>query len=606
MPDDLPQAGLSPFVLPLETFDRIASGSLDVGAVRLLQSTERSRLLLLMHHLLATCARHPSLLEPIGGIEPTKTLLDAVQDHDAALLDEQLAYPQTGMWLAHAVRRLADLGHDPTPPWVHLGTVAALAASVAIRARIPFEIDVPTVGGQVMLPRLGRVDLAVEDKPCGVATVRGTHDGFVVDHSGGRVSVPRPFSRDRPRWTPIPVLYSSSAGGRPLTVRLDGLDPAPELVGLPPAASVSGTTQVLWQERLDAAWQLLDTDHPEDAEALATGFTAVVPLEPGGPVQAGSSAEGFGAASVSLLPPVDLACALVHEFHHSALNGLLHMVRLCTPHDGAAVHYAPWRDDPRPFMGIVHGAYAFTAVTDFWQRRWRAGVGADARRAELEFALWRLQTARVLDYLAGSGFLTAEGEHLVGSLHERVQRWLAMPVTPRLAGLALMAARSHQAAWRAHHVRPNPEWVDRAAHTWATGQEAPTYSAADEAVVTDDDAHCLNRVFLAARSDQTGQSDPATVTAADRLLVRGDVQAAQRRYLAELDADPDDPRPWAGLGLALAGTDQDFAALPGATGLLLESPERVRATYRNLRNRHGQATDVLALAGWLAEPTGSS
>lgn len=598
LPDDASHDALLCFVLPLGTFDSIASGHLDPVVIELLRQTERSRRLLLLHHLVTSCSDDPSLLRRVGGIQSTKALLKAVEDHDPAFLHDQLDYPQTGMWLAYAARRMAGVPDDSAPLWVQIGGLASLAAAAAIRARLEFEIDVPLTHGQVLLPHLGKVDLPPSGGPDGVARVCGTSDEFAVTYGDHRVLVRRPFGADQPGWTPIPVMRLVGASGRALRVRLDHLDPAPALVGLPPAATWSSATAVEWRRRLDAAWQLLDADHPEDAEALVAGFTALVPLQPHGRVLAGSSAEGFGAASISLLPPVDLACALVHEFHHSALNGLLHLVDLCEPGEGGAVYYAPWRDDPRPFLGIVHGAYAFTAVTDFWSRRRHADDGLEARRADLEFALWRAQAALVVDWLAGSGRMTSAGTRMIDLLRGRVDGWLGEPVASDVARLALIAARSHRAAWRAHHVQPDPAWVDRAAHAWMFDQCAPP--ASGQRVVTDDTARCLNRVFVAARREIGGTDPPGDSLSGDWLLVRGATARARSSYLSALTADPDDARPWAGIGPALADDVCDGTPLPAAVQLLLEFPERVRATYRRLRNGYGQVPDVLDLAGWLA------
>ena len=100
-------AVFSNFILPTATFDMIAAGRADRAVVDVLQRTERSRRLLLLQHILTSCTRRPFLLGPLGGVGPTEALLDAIQDADPAAVESQLAYPLTGMWLAHTVRLLA-------------------------------------------------------------------------------------------------------------------------------------------------------------------------------------------------------------------------------------------------------------------------------------------------------------------------------------------------------------------------------------------------------------------------------------------------------------------------------------------------------------------
>jgi len=42
-----------------------------------------------------------------------------------------------------------------------------------------------------------------------------------------------------------------------------------------------------------------------------------------------------------------------------SLNAVVELVDLP---GGKELFYAPWRDDPRPLLGLLHGIYAFTAV----------------------------------------------------------------------------------------------------------------------------------------------------------------------------------------------------------------------------------------------------
>jgi HEXXH motif-containing protein len=84
--------------------------------------------------------------------------------------------------------------------------------------------------------------------------------------------------------------------------------------------------------------------------------------------------------------------------------------------DGGGVRgYAPWRDDPRPAGGPVQGVYAFAGVTGFWQAH-RAAARASEQLADFEFALWRRQTARVLEMLRDSQHLTDNGRTFIAGV----------------------------------------------------------------------------------------------------------------------------------------------------------------------------------------------
>jgi HEXXH motif-containing protein len=54
---------------------------------------------------------------------------------------------------------------------------------------------------------------------------------------------------------------------------------------------------------------------------------------------------------------------LVHEFQHSELSVVPDLTRL---YDAGPdeFYYAPWRNDPRPFGGLLQGVYAFIGVAD--------------------------------------------------------------------------------------------------------------------------------------------------------------------------------------------------------------------------------------------------
>jgi uncharacterized protein len=66
--------------------------------------------------------------------------------------------------------------------------------------------------------------------------------------------------------------------------------------------------------------------------------------------------------------PIIGTVTLTHEIQHVKLGALLDLVTLTLPDDGRR-YYAPWRDDPRPLGGLLHGVYAYLGVTEFWRRQ---------------------------------------------------------------------------------------------------------------------------------------------------------------------------------------------------------------------------------------------
>jgi uncharacterized protein len=130
----------------------------------------------------------------------------------------------------------------------------------------------------------------------------------------------------------------------------------------------------------------------------------------------------FGAVAAAMAAdPAALALLLIHEFQHVKLGAMLDLYDLFDPADDRLFD-APWRQDRRPLEGLLQGTYAHVAVTDFWRiRRQAPGPCADA--AASRFAHWRVQTAKAIETLDGSGSLTLLGKRFVGAMGSTVSSW---------------------------------------------------------------------------------------------------------------------------------------------------------------------------------------
>ncbi|MGH7898329.1 MAG: aKG-HExxH-type peptide beta-hydroxylase, partial [Candidatus Binatia bacterium] len=77
-----------------------------------------------------------------------------------------------------------------------------------------------------------------------------------------------------------------------------------------------------------------------------------------------------GASVVSVVHhPFELADALIHEFHHNVLYALEERGAFFVDgRDGITDerHYSPWRPDPRPLRGVLHGIYVHLPVCAYW------------------------------------------------------------------------------------------------------------------------------------------------------------------------------------------------------------------------------------------------
>ncbi|MFG2357686.1 HEXXH motif domain-containing protein [Streptomyces sp. NPDC048521] len=586
-------------LIPSAYFQDLAAGRGGPETIRFLRTTEYSRRLLLLRVLLGTIAATPGALGPLPGVDSAWDTLTAVQEHAPEDFQELLLNPQIGVWLGHSLRRLSRTAWGDGPLWTDLGHLYAVCSVAALRAGLRLRTTVPLRDGAAMFPTLGLARLPGRPH-WGTAEVVVEAGRLRVDPYGACVGPPEPPGTpdgDAPGWQGLRRLRADVAG-RPVDVWLDDIDPYRDLSEPLPPERLDKDETARWQERFTRATALLTRSDPSMAAAVAEGLrtiTAVRPAKPGVVVSA-SSGDAFGGMLASLPPdPVTLAVTLVHEFQHTKLGGLLHLLTL-EQDSGAERHYAPWRDDPRPLGGLLQGAYAFLGITDFWCRYLDEAPRAERPLAEFEFALRRRQTQDALRVLDADPGLTAHGRRFLRGMTARLPSWWAdNRIRPDIAALAEFAATDHRTGWRIRHLSPAPDDVRALARAFVAGAAAD-WRIAESFVVPDLAApwsHArtgLIRQRLAGPADGTWP-EPSD---ADRALVARD-PAATDAYARLLADDPEAPEPWTGLVLALATGGP-------AAGPLLRRPELPRAVHRELRVT-GTAADPRHVACWLAAGT---
>jgi HEXXH motif-containing protein len=581
-------------VLSRKTFESVAGGTGDAGDVAQLTDTERSwrvtGLLYVIEELSAV-----RLSSPLASIEDARTLLVRAAEADEPAAAEVSLYPTAGIWISHILRRLRGVVKDDSPLWLDVGYLHDLAAAAAIRADIDFSITVPVRDGAVVLPSLG---MAVFPDPRGeAAEVRRTAGKTTITVGEFKVRL----AGDDLGWRPLPRCESEVDGAR-IALTLDDVDPYRDLCGYSAPAPLDAEALHRWREAIDNAWRILAGQDRRRAERVAAAVRLLIPLpsaEQYRPLSA-SCDEAYAAVMASMPDEAaQLAVTLVHETQHVMLGAMMHLFEF-VDNPGGALLYAPWRDDPRPLSGMLQGTYAFVGVADYLRERHEP-------IAQFEFALWRHQLGRVLSQLCGDPRLSEYGQELVTALADTVATWADTPVPQKILELATTIAADHHGQWRALHVVPPAEWVERAARAWAEGASCPSFAGPDGEPVTDTKARWLDGRAVLARiwlEDPTGFAtlarEPADVTRcvpgtspADVALIAGDAAGALDAYQQRLREDPDDYRAWVGLGLALAALDR-----PNRT--LLQRPELVRALAG-----HVVAADPLQLAGWCASVNGS-
>ena len=382
---------------------------------------------------------------------------------------------------------------------------------------------------------------------------------------------------------------SAEHDGLRLRVRLEDTDPLRDRLGLTPTAALSDAEADAWQREFTAAWRLLVARHRPAAAALADVLSVIVPVvaDPGAGGISATSADAFGAVAMSA--PADataLAVGLLHEAQHSVLNAVGVLFDLVRP--GGPAGYSPWRDDPRPASGILHGAYAYLSVTRFWRAEARGG-----RLGQFEFARWRGAVAGAADELLAAGRLTAAGRRFTEALRAEAAGWLAEPVDALAGRLAEGANVDHRVRWRLRNLAVEPAAVAALVHAWRSGAAAPAAAGvvlrpAVRRELERSERLTLVHRFLRDRSPRPGGG----VRPGDEAYLGARYGSAVDAYLKDLagaagdsSVSPREAAVWGGLALVLPQP------------ALRERPEAVRALWAALR---AEAADPRDIATWLS------
>jgi HEXXH motif-containing protein len=576
-----------------DAFDKLATSAGGTSAGSALRSADRSRRLLLLYGLVDLAEADERVTGPLASAETAWGLLVRAQETEPDALERVIAHPYAGSWAGYTTRLIEQGLTGECPLWVHYGYLHTLAATAAIHAGLEFTIRVPVWDDIVVLPTLGAARLA-EGGGFTTAEVRGAAGSFTIS---GERSQATPGTA---AWSPLRE-YRFEAEGRVLALRLDDLDPHRGLYHPIPPDRLTDAEAASWRDLLGEAWRLIVEHLPEYAEILPAGLTSIVPT-PAVPFRlpSASTGEAFGSAVIAgpeAEEPATLAAALVHEFQHIRLGGLLQLVRL---HDDDRTErlYAPWREDPRPLGGLVHGVYAFFGVSAFWRALSRAHP--EDRLASFEFAHWRAQTWQTLESIQNDAALTEAGRRFLDELAAVFGPWQTEPGAPEAVHWAEKLAADHYAGWRLRHIRPEPEVTADLAQAWLRGEPCPPVVPGGSLDTVSDGEWANARAdLIRVRFGQDGERRLSQVWSrvpgaleGDHRLIAGSDDEARTAYRAVLDQDPEHAAALIGLGLSLPAGP--------ATRALLGAPELVRAVHRVLRDA-GKSPVIDELAGWIGK-----
>lgn len=428
-------------------FQALAAGPGSTAALSSLIGAQRSLLRGLLgavyQRAMSNSAVPPAVKAEMRSAWSVLATLDLEQP---AALDTTLGHPYIRAWAVRcleqfrltAIRRDGER-QDAAARDLHadLGHLGAVAAVTAVRGRMGAAVTIPVMNGAVHLPTLGRLVLGAEEgaqeagnepEPARVNVISNAvviqvgDSWWSLDLTGLLAGEPCatavPGNTRSGEWQPRRVLRG--AGFR---VALEDTDPYRDCHPGRTAPRLTDAEAAQWQREFQAAWQEIEREHPEYAPSLTAGLTALTPLlaAPGGRDVSAASRSAFGAVAVAL--PADahaLARLLISDFQHAKLGALLDLCDLYDPADDR-LFQAPWGEGKQQMEGLLQGAYAHLAVTDFWRGRQRYSDGPAAETAGQTFERWHSDTVEAIETLLESGALTPIGTSFVQQMRHSVQ-----------------------------------------------------------------------------------------------------------------------------------------------------------------------------------------
>jgi len=404
----------------------IAWGRPDARAVQVLYDAEDSRLRLLTAEALRRSRpAGPAVLDAL-------VVLQAAQRRDDRAVTDLLRLDWLGPWATDL------LGRRPGAAGQAATRLGALAAVAALRTGIDARLAVEVTGGVLHLPGTGTLTI---DHPDAEAVLEARGGRLDVTVGSRRLRLP---TTSAPGWSPAHTIQDGA-----LHLLVDDQHPGRDCFREPPAPPLPEPVFRRWHDLITAAWRLLSRVAPQPAGRVAQGVRVIVPLAdpPHGIDTSISCVEALGAvATTTPSDPALFAVTLVHEWSHSLLNGMLSFVDLHEPATALSASYlAPWRPDPRPISGILHGTFAFLAVAETWQAL--LADDSTAERAAAELALHRLRLAEALALLPAAPELTAQGRRFVEILRRRHAALMDTPLRQQEVAAAAARLDEQRSVW---------------------------------------------------------------------------------------------------------------------------------------------------------------
>ncbi len=293
---------------------------------------------------------------------------------------------------------------------------------------------------------------------------KGAGTSFRIESRGiwlslGKTSVPLWGEDQQPAggWTFVPP-RSLRPGLTLGPVLVYGKDLTPARLAAPPDGLA---------ERINRAWDVIESAWPEGAQLLARLTTYIVPLQARGVVSFSyRHRPGLSFINCFDRDRLDLIDDLIHENSHHHLNLLLRKFEMRRGDHNQEIFYSPWRRSLRPLHGILHATFTFTMGAMLFERlsAWaERGLSAATLRAfglsERDILRARLRCLEEVESVRYSvqdlvwaaerkKWLSPSGRALVRALDAEIRK-----VARRLARHKASVLRSGYGAQLRRHIR---------------------------------------------------------------------------------------------------------------------------------------------------------
>lgn len=596
----------------------IAEGSYTETIIARLKAAQYSRNALLVETLRRSvhASDHPRVSQII---ESAIELLSEIQANNPGIISSLLIMPHFGFWAADCVFQLQQAAAQgqtlSSKTQMALCHIAAFAATAALLTDHPFDLTLPIRDGELYLPNIGRLHIG-NAEGLDYAHIRLDHDGceIVAGSTRHRISLRlgAKTTSSTAGWTPAFRLQTSSQG-LAINLLIDGSDPFLSQLG-PTSTSLSERSLETWRSAIRRSWQTLVRHNKPLARTLSAGLTTLIPLRSTPEDHQISITSGWAWGAIALTLPTDpiiFAETLIHEFRHLILAAVEDITPL-TDSRGEELHYSPWRNDPRPTLNVLQGAYAFLGVTSFWKQQCTIGSPTARRRAEIAFALKRRNVMNALMVLSESSELTGTGRLFLRVMHGHVSTWLNEPVSQSAEKIACEIASEHHLRWRLANLEPDIEVVDILAEAWLASPRTPPglMDVPTRLLLSSPVSGLVDRSFLFGHLPGSPESThhsshDANASSGDLAFMQGDMRQARRTYLQRI-AQAEDPDAWIGLILVLRrlGIVNNSWPVRQRIEVVVAVAERVRAITSRCPDAQGLFLWIRGI--WGEDETGST